>query len=100
MDFAIYLPSLKNWKKDGYNLILVIVKKLIKKIYYKFVKITINANRLFKFINNIIIRYYSFSNSILSNENMLFKLKFPWSSYYFLGIKQKPSITFYLQIND
>lgn len=64
------LPILKNWKKDDYNLILVIVDKLTKIIYYKLVKTIINIVKLVNLIIRIFIKYYSLLNSILSNNSL------------------------------
>ena len=37
------LPILTDWKGDSYDSILVIVNRLIKMVYYKLVKVTIDA---------------------------------------------------------
>lgn len=44
-----------NWKKDNYNFILVIIDQLIKIIYHKQVKITINIPGLVKVIINVVV---------------------------------------------
>ena len=68
----------------------------MKIIYYKLVKITINALYLVEIIINIVINYYSFLDSIVINKSLLFKLKFWLLLCYFFSIKQKLFIAFYL----
>ena len=68
-------------------------------IYYESIKISINALNLAKVIINIVIRYHGLPDSIITNQGSLFKSKF-WSLLcYFLKIKRKHFIAFYLQIN-
>ena len=50
MDFVTGLPISINWKGDSYDSILVIVDRLTKMVYYKPVKITIDAPDLAKVI--------------------------------------------------
>lgn len=76
MDFIIRLSILTNWKRESYNLILVIVKWLIKIVYYKPVKVTFDALRLVKVIFQIIVWQYNLFNSIVSNKRLPFTLKF------------------------
>ena len=53
---------------------------------YKLVKVIINALGLTKIIINIVIRHHNLLDSIISNWELLFILKF-WSLlYYFLSI--------------
>ena len=68
MDFVIGLPILTDWKRDSYDSILVIVDRLTKIAHYKPVKVTINTPGLAKIIINIVIRYYGFPDSIISNQ--------------------------------
>lgn len=44
-----------NWKDNNENFILLIIEQLIKIIYYKLVKITIDTSKLAKIILNIVI---------------------------------------------
>ena len=55
MDFVTGLPILTNWKGDNYNSILVIVDWLTKMVYYKSVKVTINAPDLAEVIIHVIV---------------------------------------------
>lgn len=80
----IKLSSLANSKGNSYDSILVIVNQLIKIIYYKLVKVTIDALILVKVILDIIIWYYDFLNLIIINKNFLFILKFQFLLCYFL----------------
>ena len=66
-------------------------------VYYKPVKITINAPGLAEVIIDVVIRYYGLSDSIVIDQELLFTSNF-WSLLcYFLDIKQRLSIAFYLQ---
>ena len=65
-----------NWKSESYNSILVILNWLLKKIYYKLVKVVINVLKLVKVIFNIKIWQYNLSNSIITNSSLLFIFKF------------------------
>ena len=55
MDFVTDLMLSANWKGDNYDSILVIVNYLIKMVYYKPVKVSINALRLAKIIIDMVI---------------------------------------------
>ena len=76
MDFATGPPILTNWKGDSYDSILVIVDRLIKIVYYKPVKIIFNTPDLAEVIINIVVRYHSLPNSIVTDKDFLFILKF------------------------
>ena len=65
-------------------------------VYYKLIKVTINALSLVKVIINIIICYYKVLKSIIIDQDPLFISKF-WSLLcYFLEIKKKQFTTFYI----
>ena len=86
--------------RDLYNSILVIVNWLTKMVYYKLIKITINAPGLAKVIIDVIICHYSFPNSNVTNRSFFFTSKF-WSLLcYFLSIKRWLLNTFYPQIDS
>ena len=55
MDFVIILPILIDWKGKSYDLILVIVNKLTKIVYYEPVKIMINAPGLVEVIIDVLV---------------------------------------------
>ena len=93
------LPILTDWKGDNYDLILVIVNRLMKIIYYKPIKITINALGFTEVIIDMIMRYHSFPDLTVTNRGLLFISTFWLLLCYFLGIKRRLSIAFYLQIN-
>ena len=95
MDFITGLLILTDWKEDSYDLILIIVNRLIKIVHYKLVKVTINAPGLAEVIINVVLKHYGLQNSIITDQESLFISKF-WSLlYYFLGIKQRLSTTFH-----
>lgn len=54
-------------KSDSYDTIFVIIDCLIKMVYYKSIKIMIDIAGLAKVIFNMIVRYYSLPESIISN---------------------------------
>ena len=97
MDFVTGLPISINWKKNSYDSILVIVDWLTQMVYYKSVKITINALGLAEVRINMVVRYHGLPDSIVINWDSLFTSKF-WSLLcYFLGIKRWLFTTFHLQ---
>lgn len=53
--FMIELFISINWKDEIYNLILIIINQLIKIIYYKSIKITINSFELTKDIFDMVV---------------------------------------------
>ena len=97
MDFMTGLPLSSDWKSDSYNSILVIVDRLTKMVYYKPVKVTIDAPKLVKVILDVVIWHQGLSNSIVTDRDPLFTAKF-WSSFcYFFGIKRRLSTAFHSQ---
>ena len=46
MDFITVLLNSTNWKRESYDFILVIINWLIKMVYYKPVKVTMNILEL------------------------------------------------------
>ncbi len=99
MDFVTGLPISTNWKSDSYDLILAIVDKLPKIVYYKIVKVKIDVPDLAKVIIDMVVCYYRVFDPIITDRGLLFTSKF-WSSlYYFLEIIKKLSTAFYPQIN-
>ena len=67
MDFVTDLPISTDWKGDSYNLILVIVDWLTNMVYYKSVKVTINAPGLAEVIINVVVRHHDLPGSIVTN---------------------------------
>ena len=95
MDFIMSLPISKDWKGNSYDMILIIVNRFIKMVYYELIKVTIDAPGLAEVIINVIIRHYGLLDSIITDWELLFTSKF-WSLLcYFLDIKQKLSHAFY-----
>ena len=66
-------------------------------IYYKPVKVTIDAPGLAEVIIDMVVRHHGLSNSIVTDQKSLFPSKFLSLLYYFLGIKWKHSTVFYPQ---
>lgn len=99
IDFVTELSISINWKGDNYNFILVIINRLVKMIYYKPVKVTIDTQRLAKVILNIIVWYHVLPNFILIDRGLLFTLKFWLLFCYFFGIKQNLFTLFHPQTN-
>ena len=68
-------------------------------VYYKLVKVTIDALGLAKVIIDVIMRHHGLPDSIVTDRGSLFTSKF-WSSLcYFFGIKRRLSNAFHPQIN-
>ena len=93
-DRPTYLNQLE---KNSYNSILVIVDWLTKMVYYKRVKITIDALGLAKIIINMVVWHHGLPDSIMTDKGSLFTSKFWWSLCYFLSIKRWLSTAFHLQ---
>ncbi len=69
-------------------------------VYYKLVKVTINASALAEIIIQAVVQYYSLLDLIVTDQSSVFISKF-WSLLcYFFGIKQKLSTDFYLQTDS
>ena len=78
-------------------MILVIVDRLTKIVYYLLVKVTINVPGLAEVIINVVVRHHGVPELIVTDQGLFFRFKF-WSSLcYFLEIKTKLSIAFYPQ---
>ena len=99
MDFVIGLLLSADWKNNIYDLILVIIDRLTKIVYYEPVKVTIDISRLTKVIINMVVQYHDLSNSIINDYRVIFTSKFWPSLCFFLGIKRRLSIVFYSQID-
>ena len=56
-----------NWKDDSYDLILVIIDRLIKMVHYEPVKITINASGLAEVIIDVVIYHHRVLKSIMTD---------------------------------
>ncbi len=68
-------------------------------VYYKRVKVTINVPGLGKVIIDVVVCHHGVPESIITDQGLLFILKF-WSSLcYFLEIKMKLSTAFGPQID-
>ena len=94
------LPLSADWKGDNYNSNLIIVNQLTNMVYYKPVKVTIDAPGLAEVIIDVIIWHHGLSDSIVTNRGSLFTSKF-WSSLCcFLGVKQRLSTAFHPQTNS
>ena len=100
MDFVTSLPICTDWKGDSYDSILVIINQLIKMVYYKPVKIIIDAPGLAEVIIDIVMRHHGLSDSIIIDRGSFFTSKFWLSLCYFLGIKRRLSTVFHLQTDN
>ena len=76
MDFVTGLSISTDWKGDSYDSILVIIDRLTKMVYYKPVKITIDAPSLNEIIIDVVIHHHGLPNSIVTDKGSLFTSKF------------------------
>ena len=97
MDFITGLPILTDWKGDSYDSIIVIIDQLTKMVHYEPVKVTIDAPGFAEVIIDVVMRHHGLSDSIVTDWELLFTLKFWLSLCYFLGIKQRLSTAFHPQ---
>ena len=99
IDFVTGLPILMDCKGDSYDSIFVIVDRLTKMVHYKPVKVIIDTPGLAEVIIDVVVQHHGLPDSIVTDRESLFTLKF-WSSLcYFFGIKRKLSTAFYPQTN-
>ena len=97
MDFVTRLPLSSDWKGNSYDSILIIVDRLTKMVYYKPVKVPIDAPRLAEVIIDVVVWHHGLPDSIVTNRSSLFTSKFWLSLYYFLGVKRRLSTAFHPQ---
>lgn len=71
MNFIIDLLVLVKWKSNSYDAILVKFDQLIKMIYYKIIKTTIDVLGLVKVIINMVVKHYNFSKLIINDCGLL-----------------------------
>ena len=76
MDFVTGVPISIDWKVDSYDLILVIVDRLTKMVYYEPVKVTIDALGLAEVILDVVIRHHGLPDSIVTDRGSFFTAKF------------------------
>lgn len=89
MKFMTSLLKLTNWKDDNYNSILVIIDRLTNMVYYEPIKTNIDIPRLVKVIIDMMVKYLSFPNLIVTNRSSIFSFKFQLLFSYFSGIKRR-----------
>lgn len=66
-------------------------------MYYKPIKVTIDAAGLAEVIIDMVTQHHGLPNSIVSDCRAIFTSKFSFSFCYFLDIKQQLSTMFYPQ---
>ena len=86
MDFVTGLPISTDWKGTNYNLILVIVDRLTKMVYYEPVQITIHAPGLAEVILDFVARHHGLPDSIVSDT--LPAIKFIHDIFHVLLLEQ------------
>lgn len=72
MNFIIGFLILTNWESHCYKSILIIIDWQVNIVYHKSVKNKIDITDLAKVILNIIVKYCSILNSIISNKSSAF----------------------------
>lgn len=100
INFIISFSGSTNPKSANYNLILVILNYFTKVIYYKLVKVFINALKLAKALLNMIVWYYSFFDFIIINWGFLFISMFGFLPCYFFDIKWYLLMAFHLKTDS
>ena len=75
MDFVTGLPISTDWKGESYDSILVIVDLLTKMVYYKLVKVTIDASGLSEVIIDVVLQDHGLPDSIVSDRGSVFTSK-------------------------
>ncbi len=67
MNFVICLLVFTNLKDESYKLIFVIIDCLVKLVYYKSIKITIDVSGLAEVIINMIVHHHNIPESIFTD---------------------------------
>ena len=67
MDFVTGLLISTSLKGYSYDLILVFIDRFIKIVYYKLVKVTIDAPDVAEEIINMVVRHHGVSESIVTD---------------------------------
>ena len=83
MDFVTGLPISTDWKGKSYDLILEVVDRLRKMVYYEPVKMTINAPSLVKVIINFVVWHHGLFDSIITDQGSLFMLNLVLAVLFF-----------------
>ena len=101
MNFIIKLSKFKKLiMKFRYNLIIIVVNRFIKKVYFILFHEKIRAMKVAYLFEQHIIANHEVSAEIISDKDIWFKLKF-WQILTTLKkIKIKMSTTKYSQINE
>ena len=97
MDFVTGLLLSSEWKDNNYDSILVIVNQLTKIVHYELVKVTTNPPELAEVIINVVVWYYDWLDSFVTDRSSVFISKFWASLYYFLRVKWKLLTAFHPQ---
>ncbi len=71
----------------------------MKMVYYEPVKVTIDRLGLAEGIINMVVHYHGVLESIVTDQGLLFTLKFYSLLCYFLEIKKNLSTAFHTHIN-
>lgn len=90
----------KNWKRESYNSIFVIVNPLIKIVYYKPVKISIDALALAEIIIDRVLWYQGLLDTIVTDKRSLFPLKLRLLLRYFVRILRELFTALYPKTDD
>ncbi len=72
----------------------------MKMVHYEPVKVTIDVLDLAEMIINMVMRHYGVPELIVTDQSLLFTLKFWFLLCYFLSIKKKLSTAFHPQTNS
>ena len=99
INFVMNFSISRNWNKIKYDLILMMIDRLTKMIYYISIIKIINVENLIKIFIKEIVQLHNLSFFIIIDRRSLFILSF-WSTLcYIIKIKRKLFIAFYSQTN-
>ena len=100
MNFVTNFFESKTWNETKYDVIFVVMNRLIKMTYYIFVIKIVIAKIFVEILIREIIRFYEFSSSITTNRNSIFILKYHNALCYVFKFKFKFFTIYYFQTND
>ena len=101
MNFIIKLLKSKNSTNEkAYDVILVMIDRLIKYCHIIFFKKTYNVEQLKYIVLNRLIRYQRISKGLINDKDKLFTFNYWRTLLPMLRIKLKMSTTYHSQINE
>ena len=98
MNFIIEL-SFNRYKNDTYNVILVVVNRYSKIIFYIFAKLTWSVKDLANILFDKMFLTFVEIKKVIFDQDLLFFKDYWFALYHCIYVKRKLSIVFHLQVD-